>query len=35
VSRTWPLEEGGQAIAHMAARRAIGKLVVTINSGSS
>jgi NADPH:quinone reductase-like Zn-dependent oxidoreductase len=30
VSRTWPLEQGGEAIAHMAARRAIGKLVVTM-----
>ena len=31
VSRTWPLAEGGQAIAHMAARKAIGKLVVTMD----
>jgi NADPH:quinone reductase-like Zn-dependent oxidoreductase len=31
VSRTWPLAEGGEAIAHMAARRAIGKLVVTMD----
>jgi len=31
VSRTWPLAEGAQAIAHMAARRAIGKLVVTMD----
>jgi NADPH:quinone reductase len=30
VSRTWPLEQAGEAIAHMAARRAVGKLVVTI-----
>ena len=30
VSRTWPLERGGEAIAHMAARQAVGKLVVTI-----
>ncbi len=30
VSRTWPLAEGGDAIAHMAARQAVGKLVVTI-----
>jgi NADPH2:quinone reductase len=30
VSRTWPLEEGGEAIAHMAARKAVGKLVVTM-----
>ncbi|HEX2762535.1 MAG TPA: NADPH:quinone oxidoreductase family protein [Allosphingosinicella sp.] len=30
VSRTWPLEQGGEAIAHMAARRAVGKLVVTM-----
>jgi NADPH:quinone reductase-like Zn-dependent oxidoreductase len=29
ISRTWPLAQGGEAIAHMAARRAIGKLVVT------
>ncbi len=30
VSRTWPLSEGGEAIAYMAARKAIGKLVVTM-----
>jgi NADPH:quinone reductase-like Zn-dependent oxidoreductase len=30
ISRTWPLEDGGEAIAHMAARKAIGKLVVTV-----
>ncbi|MFL6862199.1 MAG: zinc-binding dehydrogenase, partial [Allosphingosinicella sp.] len=30
VSRTWPLERGGEAIAHMAARKAVGKLVVTM-----
>jgi NADPH:quinone reductase len=30
ISRTWPLEQGGEAIAHMAARKAVGKLVVTI-----
>jgi len=30
VSRTWPLEQGGEAIAHMAARQAVGKLVVTM-----
>jgi NADPH:quinone reductase-like Zn-dependent oxidoreductase len=30
VSATWPLERAGEAIAHMAARRAIGKLVVTM-----
>ena len=29
ISRTWPLAQGGEAIAHMAARGAIGKLVVT------
>jgi NADPH:quinone reductase-like Zn-dependent oxidoreductase len=29
ISRTWPLAKGGDAIAHMAARQAIGKLVVT------
>jgi NADPH:quinone reductase-like Zn-dependent oxidoreductase len=31
VSRTWPLALGGEAIAHMAARRAVGKLVVTMD----
>jgi NADPH:quinone reductase-like Zn-dependent oxidoreductase len=31
VSRTWPLDEGGEAIAHMAARQAVGKLVVTMD----
>jgi NADPH:quinone reductase len=31
VSRTWPLPEGGEAIAHMAARKAVGKLVVTMD----
>ena len=31
VSRIWPLEQGGEAIAHMAARQAVGKLVVTMN----
>ena len=30
VSRIWPLEQGGEAIAHMAARRAVGKLVVSM-----
>jgi NADPH:quinone reductase-like Zn-dependent oxidoreductase len=30
VSRTWPLERGAEAIAEMAARRAVGKLVVTV-----
>lgn len=30
VSRTWPLDQGGEAIAHMAARKAVGKLVVTM-----
>jgi NADPH2:quinone reductase len=30
VSRTWRLEEGAAAIAWMAARKAVGKLVVTI-----
>jgi NADPH:quinone reductase-like Zn-dependent oxidoreductase len=29
VSRTWPLEQAGEAIAYMAARKAVGKLVVT------
>lgn len=31
VSRTWPLAQGAQAIAHMASRQAIGKLVVTMD----
>ncbi len=31
ISRTWPLEQGGAAIAHMAARQAVGKLVVTVS----
>lgn len=31
ISRTWPLGRGGEAIAHMAAREAIGKLVVTMD----
>ena len=31
VSRTWPLAQGGEAIAYMAARKAVGKLVVTID----
>jgi NADPH:quinone reductase len=31
ISRSWPLAEGGEAIAHMAARKAIGKLVVTMD----
>jgi NADPH2:quinone reductase len=30
VSRTWALEQAGEAIAHMAARKAVGKLVVTL-----
>jgi NADPH:quinone reductase-like Zn-dependent oxidoreductase len=30
ISRTWPLEQGGDAIAHMAARKAVGKLVVRV-----
>lgn len=30
VSCTWPLERAGEAIAHMAARQAVGKLVVTM-----
>jgi NADPH2:quinone reductase len=30
VSRAWPLAQGGEAIAHMAARQAVGKLVVTM-----
>jgi NADPH:quinone reductase-like Zn-dependent oxidoreductase len=31
VSAVWPLERGGEAIAHMAARKAVGKLVVTMD----
>ncbi len=31
VSRSWPLHQGGEAIAHMAARQAVGKLVVTMD----
>ncbi len=31
VSETYPLERGGEAIAAMAARRVIGKLVVTLD----
>ena len=31
VSRTWPLAAGAEAIAHMAARKAVGKLVVTMD----
>jgi NADPH:quinone reductase-like Zn-dependent oxidoreductase len=31
VSRTWRLERAGEAIAHMAARQAVGKLVVTMD----
>jgi NADPH2:quinone reductase len=31
VSRIWPLEKAGEAIAHMAERKAIGKLVVTMD----
>ncbi len=31
VTRTWPLAQGGEAIAHMAARQAVGKLVVTMD----
>lgn len=31
VSRTWPLSKAGEAIAHMAARKAVGKLVVTLD----
>jgi NADPH:quinone reductase-like Zn-dependent oxidoreductase len=30
VTRTWTLAQGGEAIAHMAARQAVGKLVVTM-----
>jgi NADPH:quinone reductase-like Zn-dependent oxidoreductase len=30
VSATYPLERGGEAIAAMAARKVIGKLVVTL-----
>lgn len=31
ISGTWPLERAGEAIAAMAARKAIGKLVVTLD----
>ncbi|HEY0115624.1 MAG TPA: NADPH:quinone oxidoreductase family protein [Allosphingosinicella sp.] len=31
VTRTWPLAQGGEAIAHMAARQAVGKLVVAMD----
>jgi len=31
VSRTWPLAQAAEAIAHIAARQAIGKLVVTMD----
>jgi NADPH:quinone reductase-like Zn-dependent oxidoreductase len=31
VTRTWPLAQGGAAIAYMAERKAIGKLVVTMD----
>jgi NADPH:quinone reductase-like Zn-dependent oxidoreductase len=31
VSRTWTLAQGGEAIAHMAARQAVGKLVVLVD----
>jgi NADPH:quinone reductase-like Zn-dependent oxidoreductase len=31
VTRTWPLAQGGEAIAHVAARQAVGKLVVTMD----
>ena len=31
VSETYPLERAGEAIAAVAARRAIGKLVVTLD----
>ncbi|MCU0881672.1 MAG: zinc-binding dehydrogenase, partial [Hyphomonadaceae bacterium] len=30
VSATFPLEQGGEAIAHLAARKATGKVVVTV-----
>lgn len=31
ISKTWQLEDGADAIAYMASRNAIGKLVVTLN----
>ena len=31
ISATYPLERAGEAIAAVAARRAIGKLVVTLD----
>ena len=33
VSETFPLERGGEAISMLAMRKAIGKVVVTMNSG--
>lgn len=34
VSQCWPLERAGEAISAMANRQAIGKLVVTVTSGT-
>ena len=31
ISKTYPLERAGEAIAAMAARKVIGKLVVTLD----
>jgi NADPH:quinone reductase-like Zn-dependent oxidoreductase len=31
ISATWPLAKGAEAITHMAARKAVGKLVVTMD----
>ena len=31
ISATYPLERAGEAIAELASRRAIGKLVVTLD----
>ena len=31
VSERFPLERAGEAIAHLAARKALGKVVVTID----
>ena len=33
VSARFPLERGGEAIAHLATRQALGKVVVTVGEG--
>ncbi len=35
IDRTFPLAEGGQAISHLAARQAIGKVVVIVDAGAA